>query len=69
MIQLVIAFTGALAIVLNMHKVLHWRRIGCVFGLIGQPFWIIASYEASQWGILALSFLYTAVWLYGFIKI
>lgn len=41
------------------------RRIGCVVGLCGQPFWILSAWQAQQWGMLALSIVYTAVWAHG----
>jgi hypothetical protein len=43
----------------------HVRRWGCLVGLLSQPFWIYATYAAHQWGMLALSFFYTAMWLRG----
>jgi len=36
-----------------------------VFGLLAQPFWFYATWQAEQWGIFALSFLYAASWLRG----
>lgn len=42
------------------------RRFGCLFGLAGQPFWIYSAFIAAQWGIFAMSFFYTAMWLRGF---
>ncbi len=30
--------------------------------LAGQPFWLLASYEAGQWGIFLSSLIWTAAW-------
>ena len=37
----------------------------CIFGLLGQPFWFYASWQAGQWGIFAVSIVYMAAWLRG----
>lgn len=42
------------------------RRWGCVFGLLGQPFWFYSAYSAAQWGIFAVCLLYTFAWARGF---
>lgn len=44
----------------------RWRRWASVFGLASQPFWFVATYQAQQWGIFALSFIYAALWARGF---
>ena len=64
--QVIIAVTGIPAIWLaNDYR--EWRRqYACLFGLAGQPFWILAAYEASQWGIFILTILYTVAWMRGF---
>ena len=41
------------------------QRWACVFGLAAQPFWFYATWQAEQWGIFALAFIYTAGWLRG----
>ena len=64
--QLAIALTGGVAIWLaNDHRQSH-RRWASVFGLAGQPFWAYSAYAAGQWGILALTLVYTASWAVGF---
>lgn len=42
------------------------KRWAPVVGLISQPFWFYATYHSRQWGVFAVSFLYTAAWLRGF---
>lgn len=63
--QLAIAFTGVIAIWLTQDARAHWRRWACVFGMCAQPFWFYATWRAGQWGIFALSFLYTYAWWRG----
>lgn len=41
------------------------QRWGNVFGLLSQPFWLYATYKAGQWGMFALSFVYTGMWIRG----
>ena len=43
----------------------HARRWAPVFGILAQPFWFYATWQAEQWGIFALSFLYAASWIRG----
>lgn len=63
--QVGIALFGATAVYLVCQKEHRLRRWGPVFGLIGQPFWIWSSIAAEQWGILALTALYTWSWYQG----
>jgi hypothetical protein len=60
--QLGILLTGVVAVWLTQHKRESWRRWACIFGLLGQPFWFYAAWKAQQWGILAVSTLYTYAW-------
>lgn len=64
--QLGIAFTGAAAVWLSQDKSEKRRKWACVFGLLGQPFWIYAAYSVQAWGILAVTVLYTLAWIRGF---
>jgi hypothetical protein len=42
------------------------RLVGCVCGLLSQPFWFYASYKTEQWGAFAMSFVFLAVWSRNF---
>ena len=66
--QIVIAFTGGLAIWLSQDTRLNVRKWASVLGLLGQPVWFYTTYKAEQWGIFALCFFYTASWAKGFIN-
>jgi hypothetical protein len=63
--QLVIALTGVPAVFLTQSKREKLRKCACLFGICGQPFWIYAALTAEQWGILALTGLYTFAWAKG----
>ena len=63
--QIIIALTGSIAIWLTQQDNKEWARYACIFGLVGQPFWFISSYNSEQWGIFALCFLYTYSWCIG----
>lgn len=65
MVQLFIAIFGASAIWLSQDSRPCRRRWAPVLGLAGQPFWLYAAWSSAQWGILALSVLYTACWWRG----
>lgn len=62
--QIGIALTGVTAIALSQSAP-KLQRYACLFGLIGQPFWIYSALHAGQWGILCLTALYTAAWAKG----
>lgn len=63
--QIGIALTGVTAIFLTQSKHKELQRFACVFGLAGQPFWIYSAWHAGQWGVLALTSLYTLAWAKG----
>lgn len=59
-----IALTGVTAIALSQSAP-KLQRYACLFGLMGQAFWIYSALHAGQWGILCLTALYTAAWAKG----
>lgn len=63
--QIAIALLGATAAWLSQTRSTGLRRWACIFGLLGQPFWFYASWQAGQWGIFALSIVYLGAWLNG----
>lgn len=63
--QLIIAITGMVAIFLTQTRNIKTQRYACLFGLIGQPFWLMATWHSQQWGIFILSLFYTVAWLRG----
>ena len=63
--QIGIALCGVSAVWLSQDKNEKRRRWAPILGLIGQPFWFYSSYVAEQWGIFALSIMYTYGWAKG----
>lgn len=63
--QIGIAVFGVIAVWLSQDKRESWRRYACLFGLAGQPFWIWTAVIHEQWGIQALTALYTWAWARG----
>jgi hypothetical protein len=61
--QAFIAVTELIAIWLVQDKRDEFRKWACIFGLLGQPFWMYSSYQANQWGAFVLCFFFTAAWL------
>lgn len=41
------------------------RRWGFILGLCGQPFWFYTQIVAENWGVVALSCVYTFAWCNG----
>lgn len=60
-----IAVTGVLAIWLVQSPNDNARNVAPFLGLLGQPFWMYATFVAEQWGIFALTFFYTIAWARG----
>ncbi|WP_017773820.1 hypothetical protein [Paraburkholderia kururiensis] len=66
--QLGIGLCGVAAVYLSQDTRVSRQRFSCLFGLAAQPFWFYTTWKAQQWGIFAVSFLYTASWARGFVK-
>lgn len=64
--QIAIALTGVTAIWLSQSEQGGFRKWACIFGLVGQPFWLYSAYTAEQWGIFVLCIFYTLAWFKGF---
>lgn len=64
--QVGIALCGVTAIFLSQDVRAERRRWSSVFGLSGQPFWFIETYNHQQWIVLGLCTLYTWSWARGF---
>jgi len=63
--QVAIAVTGVTAILLTQSASEPMRRYACLFGLVGQPFWVWSALAAEQWAVLLLTVFYTAAWAKG----
>ena len=65
MIQLALAFFGLSAMFMATGHNPRARRWAPIVGICGQPFWVIFSIQTHAWGLLALSAVYTAVYVRG----
>lgn len=63
--QVAIAVLGAAAAWLSQERRSHWRRWACIFGMLGQPFWLYVTWHAGQTGMFVLSIVYAAAWIRG----
>ncbi len=63
--QIIIAVCGVASVWLSQSKTRHWQRWACIFGLVAQPAWFVSAYAAEQYGIMLLTFVYTAGWIRG----
>lgn len=64
--QLGIAVCGVSAVFLSQEERVSRRRWSSVFGLAGQPFWLVEAYTHQQWAIVGLTALYAWSWARGF---
>lgn len=58
--QLAIFIFGGLAVFL-LARSDKWQKWGYLSGLISEPFWIYAAWQADQWAVILLA-LWWAVW-------
>lgn len=63
--QTIIVICGVASVWLSQSPAFDARRWAPVIGLAAQPAWIYASWQAAQWGIFALSFVYALGWARG----
>lgn len=64
--QIALSLCGVTSVFLSQDRREHWRRWACIFGLAGQPFWFWMAWEARQYGVLVLCFVYAWSWARGF---
>ena len=63
--QILILMTGGVAVYLSQQGNDNLKRFACIFGAIGQPFWWYSTLQAEQYGMFALTLLYTYSWCLG----
>lgn len=63
--QLAILLTGVLAAWINQDERLQVRRWAGVVGLLGQPFFLYATWKAEQLGQFLVSLGYTVAFVRG----
>lgn len=67
--QVVILTFGVTALFLSQLDSMTAKRAAPIIGLIAEPFWLYTSYNAGQWGVFCLGFVYIFVWLFSFYKV
>lgn len=65
LLQILIAITGALSIMLITSPHADVTRVGFIVGLLGQPCWLYCTYKARQWGMFGLTLIFTYSYLRG----
>ncbi|CAB4223404.1 hypothetical protein UFOVP1670_41 [uncultured Caudovirales phage] len=63
--QVAIGVCGITSVWLSQDRRPGVRRWACIFGIMAQPFWVYATLQAEQWGILILTLVYTVGWARG----
>lgn len=64
-LQAFIALTGAIAFLLVVRTQLGQAKWGYLLGLAGQPAWLYATFTTGQFGMFAVSLVWTWVWGQG----
>lgn len=64
-VQLCIAIFGLSALWMAMGHNTRLRKWAPVLGLLGQPFWFMATVPSGNWGMVALCVAYTVVYVQG----
>lgn len=67
-LQAWVFISGALSIWLLSDPRSRFHRHGCWIGLLAQPVWLLTTFQAHQWGMFALSLIYSASFLRGILK-
>lgn len=65
LIQLGIGFTGGVAIFLSQQSSPYLKKFACIFGLLGQPFWMWMAVDKGLWAVAALNLFYAYSWGVG----
>lgn len=63
MLQFLIAVFGLATVYMSLvSSSLRHKRLAPVVGLLGQPFWLYATYTGGQWGMFVLCIAYTMLY-------
>lgn len=61
--QILVAASGIGGIGLLGSERSELRRWGGLVGLVGQPFWLVSTFQAQAWGQFAVSFVVTLLYV------
>lgn len=65
LIQIALAVFGLTAMWLAMGHSAKGRKFAPIIGLLGQPFWLIFSWQSQAWGLMLLSAAWSLVYVRG----
>ena len=68
-LQVFIALFGVAAVFLSQSESQKCQKYACVFGLLGQPLWLINAWQLELWGMFVLAVVYSAAWGFGFARL
>lgn len=54
---------GVLALYCATSQGVTLRALAPIFGLLGQPVWLVTTYLDERWGMFSLALVYTLIWL------
>jgi hypothetical protein len=63
--QILISAFSLSSITLSYWPHRDWRKWGCLFGMAAQPCWVWMVVHKGLWGILPLTPLYSALYLWA----
>ena len=64
--QVMLGILGVTAIWLSQDHRESVQKWACVFGLLGQPFWLYATWTKELWVMFIICCFYTVSWWKGF---
>jgi hypothetical protein len=67
--NIMMVLCGIISIYLtNLPEAHQYKKYAPIVGLLGQPFWFYICWITQQWGILALTVVYTYCWTKGLLN-
>jgi hypothetical protein len=58
----------ALPLILTSRPATFWNRVGCAIGLVGQPFWLLETMRADQFGMYLCALWFTGCYVFGLLR-
>ncbi len=58
-------FTLSVSAMFLISRIDKWKKWGYICGLLSQPFWFLTTVPSKQYGLIALSCVYTIAWCMG----
>jgi len=67
-IIILLSSAGAIGLVLTHAPCTRINRLGCLIGLIGQPFWLWENMRADQFGMFLVGIWFLGWYAYGLLR-